>query len=133
MQMQAQSNPFTKKIDFDLYLDEEKAHVKEFICKNFCKGVYYKPVMHQCGFICCTDCIETHFKTDKRCPDCLLTLEKKDEVEYNRNKAKNPCSLVLTRVKMVEDIVQKHRVHCRNRDKGCTWQDYQLKLQEHDK
>ena len=105
---------FRKSLDLSDFISESRALVKDFRC-FFCDGIYMNPVVDTCGHVYCKSCILKYLETCKRCPFSGWDLEEKQ----------------IAKLVIVNDILEKQYVLCKNRHFHCEWSGMLIALEAH--
>ena len=77
--------------------------INDYICP-LCKGVYYQPILDQCGDTFCSKCYDTIINEFKICPI-----------------SKQPLKGKGIPIPVIDGIISKKEIYCKNKDKGCKW------------
>ena len=77
--------------------------INDYICP-LCKGVYYQPILDQCGDTFCSKCYDVIINEFKICP-----INKK------------PINGKGIPIPLIDGIISKKEIYCKNKDKGCKW------------
>ena len=75
--------------------------INDYICP-LCKGVYYQPILDQCGDTFCSKCYDVIINEFKICP-----INKK------------PINGKGIPIPLIDGIISKKEIYCKNKDKGC--------------
>jgi len=106
---------YEKYVDIDQFFEEAKQILKEYICP-LCGGVFNDPRSDTCGHLFCRKCIKISLeKSGGKCPlsDSMIKEEQ------------------LSEQKFVSNILNKQKLYCSNRHKGCLWSDLYQNLSFH--
>jgi hypothetical protein len=91
-------------IEVDEFTPDCFTDVTHYICK-ICNGVIYEATSDPEGHMFCKQCIHKFIRLVGRCP-----ISKKELVESN-----------LIRVDIVDKVIGKKTVYCKNKKNGCLW------------
>jgi hypothetical protein len=109
-----------KRLDLDLFSEESKSIVKEYIC-FICKGVLYHPVWNDsCQHIFCKDCLGSLISNTNtiKCPQCL-----------SENVITNIDASCMTKpVNVLTSLIEKQMINCKNL---CGWKSSVKELKNH--
>lgn len=106
---------FDKELDIDLFVPESKQILVDYLCP-LCGGVYKDPVLDSCGDVFCRSCFNTSMMYSSICP------VKKKPFKDGFN---------LSTLEFINKILDKQKLYCKNRIKGCTWIDLLYNLDKH--
>lgn len=99
------SQPFQKMYEIEDFIGDSKLIVNEYLC-ILCNGVYNDPYLTSCGHIFCKLCMIQQAESAGICPT--------DNSKINLEQ--------IFSVKFIKDMLDKQRVYCKNRLKGCKWE-----------
>jgi hypothetical protein len=106
---------FEKELDIELFAPESKQILIDYICP-LCGGVYKDPVLDSCGDVFCRACFNTSMVYSSICP-----IKKKPFKDgYN-----------LSTLEFINKILDKQKLNCKNKIKGCNWIDLLSNLDKH--
>lgn len=97
-------NYFRKSLTLEDFCPENRNIVQDYVCP-LCQGIILDPVVDPCAHIYCRTCILSHLSRDKTCPINNILLD-----EHGLN-----------RLEVVNGILEKQMVRCKNRDFYCDW------------
>ena len=110
------SEEYTQFFPLRLFLPNSTDLVINYIC-TLCGGVYHHPVVDRCDHIFCKDCITIYFLKNTQCP-------------FTQEKVKD---LNIISIPLIENIINKETIRCKNRNLGCLFEgkagDYQNHLE----
>lgn len=108
---------FIKRLDLKDFESSCISLISEFKCM-LCEGIYFNPVNDRCseGHIFCYPCLESHLKINPSCPF-----------------SNEPIATILnaSRVKVIDQILNKQIVLCKNRNLDCEWRGFLPDLMNH--
>jgi hypothetical protein len=96
-----ESQPFIELSDVT---QDNLGDINDYICK-ICSGIIYQAVSDHEGHMFCKQCIHRHVERTNKCP-VTEHLIKKDQ---------------LFKVDIIDKVIGKKTVYCKNRSKGCEW------------
>jgi len=109
-----------KRLDLDLFSEESKSIVKEYIC-FICKGILYHPVWNDsCQHIFCKDCLSSLLSNTNtiKCPQCL-----------NENVITIIDTSCMTKpVNVLTSLIEKQMINCKHH---CGWKSSVKELKNH--
>lgn len=94
---------FVPNLTINEFLDECKIFVDSYSCP-LCEGILLESVIDKCGHSFCKECMNTLLKETSKCP-------------FTNNELKPPLSLNI----IVNSVIEKQKVYCKNRGAGCGW------------
>lgn len=113
---------FTKALDIDDFEESCKSSVADFICP-LCLGVYYNPVTDSNSHIFCQTCIIKfldHYSKNNIPIKCPVAQDNSD------------CNFEHIKIiPLINQILLKQTVKCKNRNKGCSWVGKLSQLESH--
>jgi len=105
---------FRKSLDLEDFVESSRIIVQDYKC-SLCHGIYNNPVVDTCGHVFCKTCIIKFFDLEKACPISGCRLEEG-----------NVSTLVI-----VNEILIKQTVQCKNRFLNCNWIGKLAELESH--
>ena len=98
------SKKFPPNLTIDEFIPECKPFAEPYSCP-LCEGILYESVIDKCGHSFCLECSENLLKQSQKCPFSNLALM-----------PPLPMNIV------VNTVLEKQIVFCRNKKLGCEWQ-----------
>jgi muramidase (phage lysozyme) len=114
MKLSINRESFRKSLDLDDFVKESRLIIQDYKCP-LCEGIYLNPVVDTCGHVFCRICILRHLENSKTCPITSNPLEESH----------------LTVLVIVNNILEKQMVLCKNRDFHCEWIGKLMELEKH--
>jgi hypothetical protein len=114
MILSAERESYSKSLDLEDFVSESRVIVQDYRCP-LCEGIYMNPVVDLCGHVYCKTCILKYMETSKTCPISGWALG-----EGNVN-----------RLIIINDILMKQPVQCKNRNFHCEWIGLLVDLEPH--
>lgn len=114
MTLSSDRDSFRKSLVLEDFVPESRAIIQYYICP-LCEGVYFDPVVDNCGHVFCKSCLTRQLETEKICP-----------FSKNRLEVGNFNTL-----QIVNNILEQQSVVCKNRHFHCDWTGKLLDLQVH--
>jgi hypothetical protein len=105
---------FRKSLDLDDFVKDSQRIVQDYRCP-LCLGIYLNPVVDQCGHVFCKNCIIKYMETESKCPFSQWNLDQN----------------LLNKIVLVNDILEKQFVLCKNRIYYCNWVGKLIDLENH--
>ena len=105
---------FKKFLDLEDFDSESHIIIKEYICP-LCTGVYYNATSDECGHIFCKECIFKYIESSKKCPLSNEQITKES----------------LRPVQFITCLLEKYKIFCKNKIKGCEWVGTTGTLEDH--
>jgi hypothetical protein len=115
MDIVSEKGKFQKSLEIDDFVPESRQLIQDFKCP-LCDGIYMDPVVDPCAHVFCKQCILTHLSTTQSCP--IQSQKYLDETHLNI-------------FQMVQNILVKQSVLCKNRANNCGWVGRLQELTEH--
>jgi hypothetical protein len=100
----AERESFRKSLDLDDFVSESRIIIQDYKCP-LCEGIYSNPVVDACGHVYCKVCIMQYMETTTLCPISGNQLDEKS----------------FTMLVIVNNILEKQIVQCKNRNFYCEW------------
>ena len=97
------SKKFPPNLTIDEFIPECKPFVEPYSCP-LCEGILYESVIDKCGHSFCLECSQNLLKLSQKCPFSNLPIQ-----------PPLPMNIV------VNTVLEKQIVYCRNKSKGCEW------------
>ena len=101
------SNVLTQKykpnLTIDEFLEECQKFVESYSCP-LCEGILFESVFDNCGHSFCKNCAEKLLEKSQKCP-------------FSTNNLNPPFSSNI----VVNTMIEKQKVYCKNRKNGCNW------------
>ena len=94
---------FPPNLTIDEFIPECKPFAESYSCP-LCEGILYESVIDKCGHSFCFECSQLLLKLTQKCPFSNIAL---------------PTSLPMNIV--VNTVLEKQTVYCRNKNLGCEW------------
>jgi hypothetical protein len=94
---------FKPNLLIDEFLPESQPFAEAYSCP-LCEGILYESVIDKCGHSFCKECSETLLKESSKCP--FTNLELNPPLSFNL---------------IVNSILDKQKVYCKNKNEKCDW------------
>jgi len=114
MKLSISRESFRKSLDIEDFVYESRMIIQDYQCP-LCDGIYLNPVVDACGHVYCKACILKHLENSKTCPSSGSRLEETS----------------LTVLVIVNNILEKQMVQCKNRIYHCSWVGKLMDLESH--
>jgi hypothetical protein len=114
MKLSVERESFRKSLDIDDFVTESRIIIQDYLCP-LCGGIYLNPVVDSCGHVFCKTCIIKHLEISKTCPLSNNSLEESH----------------LTVLVIVNNILEKQMINCKNRNFHCDWVGKLMELEGH--
>ena len=98
------SKKFPPNLKIDEFIPECKLFAEPYSCP-LCEGILYESVIDKCGHSFCLECSNNLLKLTQKCPFSNLPLNP-------------PFAMNI----VVNTVLEKQTVFCRNKELGCEWQ-----------
>lgn len=105
---------YTANLHLSDFIETAQENIIEYSCP-LCEGILFDAVIDHCGHSFCLSCVETLIRNQKNCP-----------FTNNLLKINN-----LIRNNVVNNIIEKQTVYCKNKDQGCTWSSKLSERKDH--
>ena len=109
-------------LSIDDFAEETRAFIGDYIC-TLCKGIYFNPVLTSCAHTFCKDCFNTFTSYQK--------IEENNEGQYKCPSCGSTISSYPFPVEVINVLLNKQHIRCKNRNFGCGWEGILSQLMDH--